>query len=213
VAEFDPSTHDVLLFAKYPEAGRCKTRLAETLGSENALLIYRALLEHSLAVMRSLECTRVLYVDPPERTETGSIWAPGLDLYFPQSQGDLGSRLQSAIAERLQFGEKKIVLIGSDCPQISKGSILSTFAALNEADVVLGPTEDGGYYLLGLKASHPVLFQDIPWSSERVLEKTLNVLKIHSLSYILLETFSDVDTLRDFQRVRHLEPLKNLGIR
>jgi rSAM/selenodomain-associated transferase 1 len=207
------SAREILVFAKYPETGRCKTRLAASVGAETALKIYRALLEHTLQVVRSLPCTRILFVDPPERVAEASSWASGMDLYLPQAPGDLGGRLSEAMETRLSEGARKIIFLGSDCPQISKDSVLSSFTALDEYDVVLGPTEDGGYYLLGLKSSHPFLFQDIPWSSERVLEKTLNILKRESLSYILLETFSDVDTLQDFHRVSHLEPLKNLGIR
>lgn len=207
------SAREILLFAKYPEAGRCKTRLAAAIGDEAALTVYSALLEHTLAVMRSLPDRKVLYVDPPERTEDAHRWAPGMDLYLPQSEGDLGARLSAAMDDRLAAGAHRILFLGSDCPQISIDSIVSSFRALDEKDIVLGPTEDGGYYLLGLKSSHPFLFQDIPWSSERVLEKTLNILNSRSLSYILLDTFSDVDTLQDYDRVRHLEPLKNLGIR
>jgi rSAM/selenodomain-associated transferase 1 len=205
-------TREILLFAKYPEAGRCKTRLAATLGDEAALRVYRALLDHTLKTMQAVEARKVLYVDPPERASSGSQWASGMDLYLPQSQGDLGERLSTAMTERLQAGAERILFLGSDCPQISEESILSSFSILEEKDVVLGPTEDGGYYLLGLKSSLLFLFQDIPWSTERVLETTLNILKEHGLSYILLATFSDVDTLQDLHRVRHLEPLKNLGI-
>lgn len=107
---------------------------------------------------------------------------------------------------------RKAIRIGSPCPQISKESIVSSFAALKECDGILGPTRDGGYYLLGLKESRPALFQNIPWRTGQVPEKTLNILKIQSLSYISLVAFSDVDTLEDHERVRHLEPLKHLGI-
>ena len=98
-------------------------------------------------------------------------------------------------------------------PQNSKDPGISTFEDLNRNDVVLGPRGDGGYYLLGLKEGNPSLFRDIPWSTEKVFEKTLNILKFQTLSYLSHNAFSDVDTLEDSSRVKHLEPLKNLGIR
>lgn len=203
---------EVIVFARYPEAGRCKTRLAAAVGEARALSIYRALLAHTLEVLRACPFTKVLCVEPPERALGAEEWAPGMDCYLPQSQGDLGARMEAAVAERLSAGAKRVILLGADCPQISKDSVISSMLDLDHADVVLGPTEDGGYYLLGLKGRHPFLFRDIPWSTEKVLEKTLNILKFHSLSYLLRNTFLDVDTLEDYLRARHLEPLKRLGI-
>jgi rSAM/selenodomain-associated transferase 1 len=205
--------YEVLVFAKYPEPGRCKTRLAKSLGEEDALRIYAALLSHTLSVVSATAFRKILFVDPPERAAEAHTWAPGMDLYLPQSDGDLGARLWDAVDRRLAAGAKRIILLGCDCPQISKDTVTSSFAALDFHDVVLGPTVDGGYYLLALKAGHASLFQDIPWSTELVLERTLNILKIQSLSYLSLDTFSDVDTLDDYRRARHLEPLKYLGIR
>lgn len=151
--------------------------------------------------------------DPPEHAADGPQWAPSMDAYLPQAPGDLGERMAAAVAGAIARGAKKIILIGCDCPQISKDSVISTFSELDRTDVVLGPTVDGGYYLLGLKENHASLFQDVPWSTGVVFEKTLNILKFQTLSYISLDTFSDVDTLEDFRQVKHLRPLKNLGIR
>lgn len=203
---------EIIIFAKYPEAGRCKTRLAAGMGQDRALAVYRALLDHTLSVVQSCPGGKVLFVDPPEHVDDGKDWAPGMDLYLPQPQGDLGTRLAHAVNARMDAGASRIFLMGSDCPQISKESVTLAMEALETCDVVLGPTKDGGYYLLGLKGRHPFLFQDIPWSTGKVLEKTLNILKIHSLSYLLRDSFLDVDTLDDYLRVRHLEPLKSLGI-
>jgi glycosyltransferase A (GT-A) superfamily protein (DUF2064 family) len=135
-----------------------------------------------------------------------------MDLYLPQSRGRLGDRLSAAGRARLDAGARKRLLIGCDCPQISKDSLTSSLDDLEGFDTVLGPTEDGGYYLLGLKGWHPFLFQGIPWSTVGVLERTSNILKNHSLSYLLRDPFLDVDTLDDYHRARHLEPLKRLGI-
>ncbi len=152
-------------------------------------------------------------VDPPEHLADAGDWAPGMDEYIGQTMGDLGERMFRAVEAGFSRGAKKIVLLGCDCPQISKDSLISSFTALDRCDVVLGPTDDGGYYLLGLKKSHASLFRDIPWSTGKEFEKTLNILKFQTLSYISLNAFSDVDTQDDFNRVRHLEPLKHLGIR
>ena len=203
----------ILVFARFPEIGRCKTRLAKGLGKENALLIYRALLDHTLAVVKSSPGLGVLFADPDEHVADAPEWAAGMDAYHPQGPGNLGEKLARAVRKSFAEGARRVILIGCDCPQISKDSVVSSFQALEQHDVVLGPTNDGGYYLIGMKESLAFLFQGIPWSSEKVLEKTLNALNFHSLSYILLDIFSDVDTQADFDRVRHLEPLKNLGIK
>jgi len=99
-----------------------------------------------------------------------------------------------------------------DSPQISIDSIVSSFTAPDHCEAILGPGEVGGYYLLGFKEGRPEHFQNLPWITGTVSEKTANILKIHSLSYITLNAFSDVDTLEQFERVSHLEPLKHLGI-
>jgi uncharacterized protein len=208
-----PSTDEVLIFAKYPEKGRCKTRLAKDVGEDAALKIYQALLKHTCSTVINSDYKKILYIDPACEASNAMHWAPCMDLYLPQAEGDLGARLSSAVQERFVAGANKLLLLGSDCPLLSKSSLVSAFSALESCDVVLGPTEDGGYYLLGLKKGHTSLFQDIPWSTDFVFEKTLNILKFHSLSYIALETFSDVDTLDDYRRLSHLEPLKYLGIR
>lgn len=207
------ANQEVLVFAKYPEAGRCKTRLAKAVGDEQALRIYRALLDHTLAVVRDTPFTKVLVADPPVHVADGADWAPGMDAYRGQAAGDLGARLVQAFTESFAGCARKVIVIGCDCPQLSKDSLVSAFTALEDVDTVLGPTVDGGYYLLGLKESRPSLFQGIPWSTGQVFEKTLNILKFQSLSYISLDTFSDVDTLEDYERVRHLESLKHLGTR
>lgn len=210
-SDADPGA-EILVFARYPEAGRCKTRLAAGLGEARALAVYRALLDHTLSAVRACAARRVLCVEPGEKVPGASDWAPGMDLYLPQRRGDLGERLAAAVEHRLRAGAKKLLLIGCDCPQISKDSLMSALGDLDNCDVTIGPTEDGGYYLLGLKGWHPFLFQDIPWSTDQVLEKTLKILKNRFLSYLLRDTFSDVDTLDDYRRMRHLEPLKRLGI-
>lgn len=203
----------ILVFAKFPEIGRCKTRLAKGLGERNTLRIYRALLDHTLAVVQSAPGLGVLCVDPDEHVTDGPQWAAGMDEYRAQGPGKLGEKLERAVRESFGKGARRVILMGCDCPQISKDSVVSSFQALEQHDVVLGPTTDGGYYLIGLKEDLPFLFREIPWSSGKVLTKTLNALNFHSLSYILLDKFSDVDTQADFDRVRHLEPLKNLGIK
>lgn len=205
--------NEILIFAKRPLLGHCKTRLAKGVGDAGALLIYQALLDHTLAAVRETSFRKVLMVDPPEHAATGPQWAPEMDAYVPQAPGDLGERMSAAVAGAFGRGAEKVILIGCDCPQISKDTVFSSFNALDHTDVVLGPTVDGGYYLLGLKENHASLFKDVPWSTGEVFEKTLNILKFQTLSYISLDTFSDVDTLEDFRQVRHLRPLKNLGIR
>jgi 2-phospho-L-lactate guanylyltransferase (CobY/MobA/RfbA family) len=138
----------------------------------------------------------VLRRAPPEGVVDSEDYARGMDLYLSRSAGDLDARMNAVLSEAPTSVPKKALTLSCNCPQISKESVISSFAGLDRYDVILGPTVDGGYYLLGLKGGHP-----------------LNILKFQTLSYISLNAFSDVDTLEDFMRVRHLEPLKHLGIR
>jgi len=115
----------------------------------------------------------------------------------PQAGGDLGDRLIAAFKQGFTSGLSKIIIIGSDCPSLEKEKISEAIALLDTHDAVIGPATDGGYYLIGLNQQRPFLFENIPWSTQQVLEKTKAIATHHRLSVALLDTLSDIDMPED----------------
>jgi glycosyltransferase A (GT-A) superfamily protein (DUF2064 family) len=148
----------------------------------------------------------------PEHASDAGDWAPGMDPQRSRALGALGKRMSHAVQRG--YGTRATRWPPPDFarPQISKDSANSLLSARNRRDLILGPAGVGDYYLLGLEGRFPFLTQGAPWSTDGSLEKTLNILKIHSLSYLLRNTLSDADTLDHKLRARQLEPLERLGI-
>lgn len=186
--------NELLIFAKYPEPGKVKTRLARTVGPVEAAVRYRGMID---AVMQKTQTTngeyhRILCFDPPERGDDFRKWFSSLEMR-PQCGGDLGKRMIVAFQESLANGAGRAVLIGTDCVEVDRSLLSDAFDRLEKADLVLGPAKDGGYYLIGMKAVHPSLFEGIPWSTEKVLEETLDKAGRSRLKVELLKTLSDLD--------------------
>ncbi len=188
----------LVIVARAPERGRVKSRLAASVGEARALSIYRALGERIVAGVQGAARRVVVSHTPADAGTLMRDWL-GADLeYEPQCEGDLGARMAGAIAARLLEGARRVVVIGADCPTVDARTIRDAFAALDEADVVLGPAHDGGYYLIGMRASHPALFERIPWSTASVLALTLQRINASGLSVRLLAPMRDVDTIEDW---------------
>lgn len=116
-----------------------------------------------------------------------------------QDGKDLGERMSRAFESGFDAGYKKIVLIGTDCPHILQQHLESAFSALKDSEVVLGPSLDGGYYLIGMRQRLPILFREMPWSTDLLLEKTLSIIDRQRLNVQMLETLNDVDTIEDLE--------------
>ncbi len=197
----------ILLFLKHPEPGRVKTRLAVTLGTAEAAAIYRRLVAEVCRQMPSEGESILVFFDPPERQQEVESWLgvllPHRQCHFhPQTEGDLGTRLERAFATAFAAGYERVAVVGSDCIEITPGIFAETWQALAKSDVVLGPAEDGGYYLLGLKAPAPELFRGIAWSSNAVLSQTLERSRLAGLHVSLLPELCDVDTEDDWWRAQ-----------
>lgn len=196
--------HDSLLmiFAKNPEIGKVKTRLAKTIGDEKALMIYLKLLEHTHAVADRVFADKAIFYS--SRVQEFDI----LDYYkfpkFLQKGDDLGERMERAFGQAFAQHYEKVVIIGSDCYELTSDIVEDAFAALDESNVVLGPAHDGGYYLLGTGRHYPHLFKNKKWSTADVLLDTILDLKKLRLSYRLLPTLSDVDEENDLGELRKL---------
>jgi rSAM/selenodomain-associated transferase 1 len=188
----------LIVFLKHPEPGAVKTRLAPALGAETAAALYRALTEEVLeaTVPRSGEYETLVFFDPPEAAEAMRAWLPGVRLR-PQCAGDLGARMTAAFARAFERGARQVAIIGTDAPGVTRETVAGALAALDDADVVVGPAEDGGYYLLALCEPHPELFENVAWSTPVVLEETLARAATAGLRVRELPRLRDVDTLED----------------
>ena len=194
-----PTARSVLLvFVKRPTPGEVKTRLAVALGAQTAAELYRALVAATLAntAPQADEYRRVVCFSPPEAEAEIASWLAG-ERRAAQSAGDLGARMQAAFAQAFAEGAARVALIGSDLPTITRGDVRDALGALDDHDVVLGPSADGGYYLIALARPQPALFERIPWSSAAVLEQTLARARAAGLRVHRLAQRRDVDRLED----------------
>ena len=189
----------LVVFARAPELGRVKTRLAAEVGAERALAIYRELASRVLDAVRDGPHQIVIAHSPADAEPGMRAWLGDAFAYAPQCDGNLGARMTHAFASTLEAGAERVVLIGTDCPTIGAETVAAAFAALDEADVVFGPALDGGYYLVGARKLHPLLFQAVPWSSERTLAVSLDLARRAGLRLALLPSMRDVDTAADWR--------------
>jgi rSAM/selenodomain-associated transferase 1 len=197
----------LLIFTRNPELGKCKTRLASSVGDKTALAIYIFLLEHTVSVTRELNVTKEVYYSEAIRED--DLWHPAIYHKKIQLGSDLGERMANAFKAGFKAGYKKIVIIGSDLYDLSSKDLEEAFKMLQANDFVLGPASDGGYYLLGMTHFIPDIFKNKDWGTSRVLEDTLANLK--NKNVYLLETKNDVDVLEDIADVSAFQPfLKNI---
>lgn len=191
------SENNLLLFVKNPELGKVKTRLAKTIGDQRALAVYYLLLEHTRAVTQPLACNKTVFYS--DRITSNDLWEEKDYDKEVQSQGDLGERMSAAFERSILLGYKKHIIIGSDCIALTSAHIERAFSELHNHDIVIGPAKDGGYYLLGMKAFAGDFFKNKKWSSDSVLQETLNDISRLHLSFYLLPVLSDIDEEKDLE--------------
>lgn len=194
------STERLIVFVRAPQEGVVKTRLAATLGASAALKIYNRLLTTLCDHLDLLPPGSVEFRHTPDEAGTQLLpWMRRGWTRQPQGNGSLGERLERATSEAFSSGVQRLVIIGSDCPDLTASDIQSAWDALHSHDVVLGPAEDGGYWAIGLRAHTPGVFHDIPWSTASVMEKTLERCRTLTLSTKTLRRLRDVDTQADWE--------------
>jgi len=191
----------LIIFAREPRLGRVKTRLARDLPPERVLALYNALVQDTLALASGLSCQRYLFYTGSRTIPVLSRYAPAFEL-IPQSGADLGIRMRRAFRRVFRRGARKAVIIGTDCPFIRPVEVRRAWRILETRDCVVGPSRDGGYYLLGLREEQPGLFEGIRWSSPEVFRQTLGRLRRAGLSYRCLARASDIDTVFSLQESR-----------
>ena len=188
-----PSKNLLIIFAKNPVLGHCKTRLAAGIGAKNALEIYHILLNHTHQVALETLGDKVVFYSQEVSYE--GLWEANIFQKQRQSQGDLGEKMQAAFQWGFSKGYTKIVLIGTDLLDLTASDLEAAFKALDSNKTVFGPATDGGYYLIGQSAMNASLFKGIPWSTEKVLAKSTE--QLAPGTYSLLTYKNDIDCLED----------------
>lgn len=189
----------ILLFLKAPVKGMVKTRLALTLGEDNALCLYRAFVLDILDKIKSFK-NLILYFTPPEH-EPALRELVGRDLPGCLQKGvDLGEKMARAFEEQFGQGAQKVLLMGTDVPDIPVGIIEKAVSALEDHPAVIAPSQDGGYFLIGFtnRGYSRKVFEQIPWSTPQVCEKTLEIMRENRIECHVLPSWADVDTGEDF---------------
>jgi rSAM/selenodomain-associated transferase 1 len=192
------------IMAKAPEAGRVKTRLSPPLSPDDAAELYRCFLLDKIAQTRGVAGAELMLAyEPAQAAAVFAALAPGFTLLL-QRGADLTARLVAVCDELFRNGYDAVILIDSDSPTLPAGRLerAVTLMSGSASDLVLGPSEDGGYYLIGLRRPHPELFEGMPWSTPAVLEETLRRARALGLSSTRLEAWYDVDTAADLARLQ-----------
>jgi rSAM/selenodomain-associated transferase 1 len=195
----------LIIFTRNPELGKVKTRLAKTIGDTPALEIYTFLLKHTFNITTQLAVTKQVHYSVKIREN--DLWDSKVYIKKQQFGDDLGLRMMHAFQQGFKEGFKKIIIIGSDMYDLSQSDIENAFSELKKHNFVLGPAEDGGYYLLGMKQLKTSIFRHKNWGSDSVLKDTLVDLKDESVK--LLPIRNDIDIYDDIKDVEVFQDFIN----
>ncbi len=196
----------LIIFAKPPVLGYVKTRLAQAIGNENALKFYQRMLEQTWKIAQeSTISTTVFFSKQSEYVSNFKL--------FPvefQSAGDLGKKMAEAFTTIFAKGYREVILIGADCPDNTTENILNAFELLQKNDTVIGPSEDGGYYLIGMKKMYSEIFDNKVWSTSTVCQEAIQELEKINLSIGTAATLNDIDTWEDLKKSKFYRQLKTI---
>lgn len=192
----------LIVFVKYPEAGHVKTRLAKSIGEKEAAALYGLFVELLLKKTDNMNSKRLIFYTPVNQRDKVSSWLNDDSKLYPQKGDDLGQRMSNAFRFAFARGARRIVIVGTDIPLLNREIILKAFRELENRQCVIGPSPDGGYYLLGLSHFDERIFQNIPWGTGKVLNQTLRIVQGLGLTYSLLEEHFDVDDIEDLIRLK-----------
>jgi len=197
-------TNALIIFVRNSELGKVKTRLAKTIGNEKALAVYQDLLFHTMSVTQMVDCDKFVFYD--NSIVENDIWTSSIFEKKIQFGVDLGVKMQNALQELFNIGYKNCVIVGSDLFDLQTKHITEALQKLETNNAVIGPAEDGGYYLLGLKKIIPALFSNKNWGTETVLKDTLKNLSSYSVGF--LEVLNDIDTIEDLEKSNYYNQFK-----
>lgn len=196
------SHNAVIVFSKYPEDGEVKTRLAKTLNNKFAVKFCKICAEHLFNEVLKISGEKILpYLFYSEESDKEKIksWTKSKFLLNSQEGKDIGEKMFNAFKKVFHNGAQKVMIVGTDIPDITSEILYDGLSALNESDIVMGPSADGGYYLLGMKNLYQEFFTNVEWSGSKVFEKTLEKIKTQNLSFHLLPELTDIDTEEDLR--------------
>lgn len=199
----------ILVFQKNLIAGRTKTRLAATIGNEKALFVYKQLISITTNVLINLPFDKLIYYSEfiPLDIEDKEIETTAKTLVLVQHGNDLGARMLNSFSDQFKMGYSRLIIIGTDCPDLNSELLLNAFNALESHDIVIGPAADGGYYLLGMSKLYPELFEGVEWSTSEVYGQTVDIISKLGLSFSLMPVLRDLDNEDDLKYFNHLKLL------
>ncbi len=190
----------LIIFVRKPELGKVKTRLAATIGDKIALLVYNDLLSHTCMITKNLPLDKYAFYNQQAIGE--DLWSKN-GFHRKEQEGiGLGEKMENAFENLRNEGYEKIIIIGSDCFELEESLIREAFDQLDKNDLVIGPANDGGYYLIGMKKIYSFLFRNKKWSTDSVCSDTLQDIQEHNLSCYQLPVLTDVDTEEDYNKTR-----------
>ena len=190
----------VIIFAKMPEPGKVKTRLAEELGNTFAVEFYKNCAAHifnEISQLKKYGIDCYLFYGIDNNISEIKKWVNKNFIYNPQTGGDLGNKMSAAFQNVFAHGKNKVIIVGTDIPDISKEIFLKAFDELDKNDFVISPSHDDGYNFLGMKSYYPEVFQNIKWSSEEVFPKTIDAIKKLNLKVSVGKSLIDIDDKKD----------------
>jgi hypothetical protein len=203
-----PSSERVIIMTRLPVAGKVKTRLIPALGARGAMQLHRILLQHTILCALALGPQVDVEVCVEGADSSSHMDLPEAGIIYTHQRGrDLGERMYNAFRKAFREGCERAVLVGSDIPGLRPHILMGALEKLRENDVVIGPAQDGGYYLIGLNEPEAEIFHGVPWGTEAVLKKTLEILQRSGLVFFLVETLRDVDRPEDLAAVKDLASL------
>lgn len=191
----------VVLFVRSPERGRVKSRLAAAVGGEMALELYKGFVLDIMETLKEGHHPFRIFFYPRSSEERVVRWLGGDFVYAPQRGAGIGRRMENAFVQSFSEGSERVVLIGSDIPDLPNSVIHRAFSSLDKSDAVLGPASDGGYYLIGFKKTSflPGIFHGIAWGTSSVYRETVEVFRHSKYRVHTLRQWNDVDTLDDLR--------------
>jgi rSAM/selenodomain-associated transferase 1 len=197
----------LLFFVKNPERGKVKSRLATAIGEDLAVRLYKNLVAQMLSTLKAGTFPLYVCFFPKNAQKPIKNWLGREYRYIPQNGKDLGERMKNGFIEAFEMGFKRVVLIGSDIPDLPSEFIEKAFITLNKSDVVIGPAFDGGYYLIGFKDKpfFPQLFEGIAWGTKNVFNETMKKLKRSRREFQTLPYQRDIDTAEDLKRLKMID--------
>lgn len=193
----------IILFVKYPQKGSVKTRLARDIGELKAVSLYRNFVSDALTTAENIDAETRVYFYPEKSLKSFRRWLSSNLTLMPQKGADLGERMKNAFLESFAAGYKKAVIVGSDSPDLPAELIEKAFLSMENKGAAIGPTHDGGYYLIGFNTGSflPAIFDGIPWSTKGVYKKTISIFNKNNIKPEILTSWRDVDTIDDLEHL------------